>query len=85
MFNEEFCTDNNLKIWQTARTLRRVWEIDPISGAVVEYRDEIYKKYRGRYHWYSHLDTTWSNPDFCYGPGAGKMSECPPLPPELIG
>lgn len=83
MFEEKFYIQNNLKIWQTGHTTRRVWELDPISGVIIEYRDENYRKYRGRYQWCCHLDTTWNNPDFIYGPGAGKLDECPMLPDEL--
>lgn len=83
MNSEKFYAEYNLMIWRVNDTTRRVWEYSSYDGRLVQYEDQGWKKYRGRWGWSSHLNTTWSNPEFSDGPGSGRMEECPELPLEL--
>jgi len=74
----------NLLIWRRNQDSRRVWEIDPIGGAVVEFRNETYKRWRGRYDWISRREETWSNPEFAGPYPWGLMVECPQVPEETM-
>jgi len=82
MVRDEFRTDNNLRIWQLNDNFRKVWELDPISGAVYEYREETFKRYRGRWVWVSSLADTWTNTDIA-GRTFSQRETCPELPTEF--
>ena len=49
MVRDEFRTEHNLRIWQLNDNFRKVWELDPVSGAVYEYREETFKQYQSEF------------------------------------
>jgi len=70
----------NSIIWWLNQDRRRVWEMDPIGGAVVQFRDETYKRHRGRFAWVCRPEEAWSNPEFAGPHPWGLMTECPEVP-----
>ena len=49
---------------------------------MVEFRNETYKRWRGRYDWISRREETWSNPEFAGPHPWGLMVKCPQMPEE---
>jgi len=73
---------NQVIRWRN-RDRRLVWDLDPASGAVVEFRVEAYKRHLGRYGWVSRREEAWSNPEYAASGGGvpwGMMTVCPELP-----
>ena len=72
---------NAMILWRS-ETHRMYWELDRNTGAVVEYREEHWRKHRGRFCWVQRAETTWSNPEYGGFYRFGKMEHCPLLPIE---